>query len=196
MVVIQVNVLLNEQDIKKISTFIHQQHSQFSYNHVLEENIALEQYSGFFDQYCNEEAFNVIESDLDKSAIYDLLIKQLSMKEEADFESKLRKQLQYREGLSSVVFSDEVAVPHTAHSVGDYSSIAVALVPNGVYWDEQHEKIKLIIMLSPSKYNDNELKTIIDIIVNLIDSNDKVTALMDCKDYQSFKAYMVGQYYK
>lgn len=195
-IVIQVNVLLNEQDIKKINTFMHQQHSHFSYNHVLEENIALEQYNGFFDQYCSEDAFNVIESDLDKDAVYDLLIKQLSMKEEADFESKLRKQLQSREGLSSVVFSDEVAVPHTAQPVGDYSSIAVALVPNGIYWDEQHENIKLVIMLSPSKYNDNELKTIIDIIVNLIDSDDKVTALMECKDYQSFKAYMVGQYYK
>ncbi|WP_424353197.1 hypothetical protein [Mammaliicoccus sciuri] len=65
-----------------------------------------------------------------------------------------------------------------------------------MYWNEQFPNIKLIIMLSPSKYNDNELKTIIDIIVNLIDSDDKISELMNCKDYNSFKNYMIGQYHK
>ncbi len=46
--VIQVNVLLNDQDIKKINTFVHHPDSKFTYNHVLEENMALEQYSSFF----------------------------------------------------------------------------------------------------------------------------------------------------
>lgn len=194
--VVQVNVLLNAQDIKKINTFIHQHDTKFSYNHVLEENIAIEQYSFFFSQYCNENTFNYIEEPITKACLYNHLIEQLSLKEEQFFEEKLRRQLHFREELSTVVFSEEVAVPHTAQPVGDYSSIAVALVPNGVYWDEQYQKIKLIIMLSPSKYNDNELKTIIDIIVNLIDSDDKITELMNCKDYSSFKNYMIGQYHK
>ncbi|EZX21730.1 BglG family transcription antiterminator [Mammaliicoccus sciuri] len=194
--VIQVNVLLNDQDIKKINTFIHHHDSKFSYNHVLEENMALEQYSSFFSQYCSEHAFNYIEEPITKHQLYQLLIKQLSIKEEPCFEEKLKRQLRYREELSTVVFSDEVAVPHTAQPVGDYSSIAVALVPGGVYWNEQFPNIKLIIMLSPSKYNDNELKTIIDIIVNLIDSDDKISELMNCKDYNSFKNYMIGQYHK
>lgn len=194
--VIQVNVLLNDQDIKKINTFIHNHDSKFSYNHVLEENIATEQYSLFFNQYCNESSFNYIEEEITKESLFNLLIKQLSLKEEQDFEDKLRRQLNFREELSTVVFSDDVAVPHTAQPVGDYSSIAVALVPNGVYWDEHHQQIKLVIMLSPSKYNDNELKTIIDIIVNLIDSDEKIAEIMNCKDYNSFKNYMVGQYHK
>ncbi|WP_239734645.1 BglG family transcription antiterminator [Mammaliicoccus sp. G-M28] len=194
--VIQVNVLLNEQDIKKINTFIHHHDNKFSYNDALEENVATEQYSLFFNQYCNESSFNYIEEAITKEALFDLLIKQLSLKEEQDFEDKLRRQLNFREELSTVVFSDDVAVPHTAQPVGDYSSIAVALVPNGVYWDEQHQQIKLVIMLSPSKYNDNELKTIIDIIVNLIDSDEKIAEIMNCKDYNSFKNYMVGQYHK
>lgn len=194
--VIQVNVLLNEQDIKKINTFIHHHDNKFSYNDSLEENVATEQYSLFFNQYCNESSFNYIEEAITKKALFDLLIKQLSLKEEKDFEDKLRRQLNFREELSTVVFSDDVAVPHTAQPVGDYSSIAVALVPNGVYWDEQHQQIKLVIMLSPSKYNDNELKTIIDIIVNLIDSDEKIAEIMNCKDYNSFKNYMVGQYHK
>jgi len=163
---------------------------------VLEENMALEQYSSFFSQYCSEHAFNYIEEPITKHQLYQLLIKQLSIKEEPCFEEKLKRQLRYREELSTVVFSDEVAVPHTAQPVGDYSSIAVALVPGGVYWNEQFPNIKLIIMLSPSKYNDNELKTIIDIIVNLIDSDDKISELMNCKDYNSFKNYMIGQYHK
>lgn len=194
--VIQVNVLLNEQDIKKINTFIHHHDNKFSYNDALEENVATEQYSLFFNQYCNENSFNYIEEAITKEALFNLLIKQLSLKEERDFEDKLRRQLNFREELSTVVFSDDVAVPHTAQPVGDYSSIAVALVPNGVYWDEQHQQIKLVIMLSPSKYNDNELKTIIDIIVNLIDSDEKIAEIMNCKDYNSFKNYMVGQYHK
>jgi len=194
--VIQVNVLLNDQDIKKINTFVHHHDSKFSYNHVFEENMALEQYSSFFSQYCSEHAFNYIEEPINKHQLYQLLIKQLSIKEEPCFEEKLKRQLRYREELSTVVFSDEVAVPHTAQPVGDYSSIAVALVPGGVYWNEQFPNIKLIIMLSPSKYNDNELKTIIDIIVNLIDSDDKISEIMNCKDYNSFKNYMIGQYHK
>ncbi|MDT3994642.1 BglG family transcription antiterminator [Mammaliicoccus fleurettii] len=194
--VIQVNVLLNEQDIKKINTFIHHHDNKFSYSDALEENVATEQYSLFFNQYCNENSFNYIEEAITKEALFNLLIKQLSLKEEQDFEDKLRRQLNFREELSTVVFSDDVAVPHTSQPVGDYSSIAVALVPNGVYWDEQHQQIKLVIMLSPSKYNDNELKTIIDIIVNLIDSDEKIAEIMNCKDYNSFKNYMVGQYHK
>ena len=85
-------------------------------------------------------------------------------------------------------------MPHTAQPVGDYSSIAVAIIPEGIYWNDAYQNIKVVIMLSPSKYNDNELKTIIDVIVNLIDSEENIQKLMECKTYQMFKDFMINQY--
>jgi len=192
--VIQVNVLLNEVDIRNINTYIQQQDTKRLQSHQLEDkdNVQLQQYSYYFDQYCSDYLFNYIEGSIDKESIYNRLIQQLSIKEDRDFECKLRNQLAYREELSTVLFSEAVAVPHTAQPVGDYSSIAVAIVPEGIYWNDAYQNIKVVIMLSPSKYN--ELKTIIDVIVNLIDSEENIQKLMECKTYQMFKDFMINQY--
>ena len=194
--VIQVNVLLNEVDIRNINTYIQQQDTKRLQSHQLEDkdNVQLQQYSYYFDQYCSDYLFNHIEGSIDKESIYNRLIQQLSIKEDRDFECKLRNQLAYREELSTVLFSEAVAVPHTAQPVGDYSSIAVAIIPEGIYWNDAYQNIKVVIMLSPSKYNDNELKTIIDVIVNLIDSEENIQKLMECKTYQMFKDFMINQY--
>src|SRR5699024_10929481 len=121
--VIQVNVLLNEVDIRNINTYIQQQDTKRLQSHKLEDkdNVQLQQYSYYFDQYCSDYLFNYIEGSIDKESIYNRLIQQLSIKEDRDFECKLRNQLAYREELSTVLFSEAVAVPHTAQPVGDYS---------------------------------------------------------------------------
>lgn len=97
------------------------------------------------------------------------------------------KQIIQREYMSSVVFSDQIAVPHPAKSIAENAHIAVAIIKNGIEWDRPFKKIKFVFLLSPSRIENADLKYITKAIVLLTERNDVQEKLLQCSNFEQFK---------
>lgn len=188
--VIHVSVLLNNEDILKINSFIKQY--DFKTGH-LSPTIAEKLKSEYFDKYFNKNLFVINEEKKTKTDIYNLLIEKLTLYEDEHFKEAYKRQVYYREELSSVVFSDKVAVPHPVQPIGDHSNIAVCISRNNIdFNDDSH--VQVIFMLSPSKHDDNNFKQMINILVEVIDSEEITNRLINTNDFQSFKQIILEHF--
>ena len=79
----------------------------------------------------------------------------------------MRKQIQQRENMGQIIFSDTVAVPHPAVPVGIETKVAVALIPSGMQWD-QYQEIHLFLV-SPSYVENEGITVVTKAIVRLVD---------------------------
>lgn len=188
--VIHVSVLLNEKDIIEIKSFI----DQFDFNnrHIskkLDHKIKEEH----FDKFFSEDTFIVNYHEQNKEALYDVMIDRLVDKEDIHFKDAFTRQLKYREELGSIVFSELVAVPHPVQPVGDHSNIVVLISKEKINF-ETSDNVKIMFMLSPSKYGDSSLKEMINILVNIIDSEKLTKDLLSIDTFSKFKKLILENF--
>ena len=107
--------------------------------------------------------------------------------EDQDYTKIMISQIAQREYMSSVVFSRQIAVPHPAKSIGKKARVAVAILKDGIQWDEEFKDIKFIFLLSPSKIENVNLKEITGAIVSLTEKDDIQDKLLQCKDFSEFE---------
>lgn len=188
--VIHVSVLLNNEDILKINSFIKQY--DFKTGHlspIIEDELKSE----YFDKYFNENLFFINELKKTKLDIYNQLIEKLTLYEDEHFKEAYKRQVYYREELSSVVFSDKVAVPHPVQPIGDHSNIAVCISRSDIDFNDGSH-VQIIFMLSPSKHDDTNFKQMINILVEVIDSEEITNRLINTNDFQSFKQIILENF--
>lgn len=89
--------------------------------------------------------------------------------------------------MSSVVFSDTIAVPHPIKAVGSRHRIAVALIKEGLFWNQDYPKIKLIFLTSMSIYENDGLPELASCIVNLVNQPKIQQEMLDCQSFEQFK---------
>ena len=94
--------------------------------------------------------------------------------------------------MSSVVFGSHIAVPHPAKSVGKCTHVAVAIIKDGVKWDNGFNDIKFVFLLSPSKVENINLRNITNAIVSLIENDDLQDELLKCSDFSKFEDKFIG----
>lgn len=140
-----------------------------------------------FDKYFSELNFAIFEESIDKEKLIDSMIQRLSFDENIDYSDNMKKSLDKREKLSSVVFNKNIAVPHAIKPLSNYHKISVAIVKPGVSWSEEFSNIKLIFLPSFSKINNEGLKDITRKIVQLTDRYDIQRKLISCENFQQFK---------
>lgn len=138
-----------------------------------------------FDYYFAKEYFTILEN-AEKDDVIAKMVRQLFPNDSAQQET-LKALIKGRERLSTVVFDQDIAVPHPLKPISDHHQIAVAIVKNGLYWEEGFEHVKLIFLVSPSLYTNEGLKAITSRIVDLVELPDIKEDLIQAEDFEMFK---------
>ena len=186
--VIHVSVFLNEKEISIIRGFI----EKGIYNNNNDENLFIEsEKEVLFNEFFKEDCFLKIDEQISKEQVIEKLLASIQKYEKDDYYKVMIKQISQREYMSSVVFSDEIAVPHPAKSVGETAKVAVALINDGVYWNDEFKNIKFVFLLSPSKFENKNLKNITKAIVELTENKNIQNQLLKSKNFDEFRKVFV-----
>ena len=189
--IINVSVFLNDFEVNKIKLFIESnmlrrfEENENSKRKLLSEKIRL------FEEFFFEECFITLNKVDSKQNIINALLTLLQKREDECYYDVMINQIKQRERMSCVVFSEDIAVPHPAKSVGKKTQVAVAIVKQGVRWDDRFKNIKYIFLVSPSKTENYDLIKITEAIVSLIE-NDKIkNKLLKCNNFNEFKEVFI-----
>ncbi|MDO4668073.1 MAG: PRD domain-containing protein [Streptococcus sp.] len=144
-------------------------------------------FSNIFDRYFSEHNFLVLEECESKYDLIDKMLENLSTDEEEKYIEDMKKYIIKREELSTVVFSDTIAVPHAIKAISQHHKISVAIIRNGVYWDKNHTNIKFVFLPSFSIFGNEGLKEITKRIVKLVDCLTIQKQLIHCNNLKEFK---------
>lgn len=184
--VIHVSVFLNDEEINKIKLFIERKTSQKKNNEKVSSNVLSEK-KAIFKKFFKEDCFTILHKSISKENIVEELVNLLQKYEEPGYCKIMMRQIAQRELMSSVVFSNQIAVPHPAKSLGKSAHIAVAIVKDGIRWSDGFSKIKFVFLLSPSKIENTDLKYITRAIVSLTEKDDIQEKLLECENFKQFE---------
>lgn len=181
--VFTVSVFLNDEELKGIKQGI--AHLNTSMANV-EDHQAELSVKDVFDDYFSEDYFFLM-SDATKEDVLKKLAESISVNENDQFEKRLLDMMKQREAMSSIVFGENIAVPHPLKAVGSKHHFAVAIVKNGVKWDEQYSSIKLIFLMSMSIHDNDGLPELTSAIVDLVDNPKLQEQMLACQSFDEFK---------
>lgn len=181
--VFTVSVFLNDEELKDIKQGI--AHLNTSMANV-EDHQAELTVKDVFDDYFSEDYFFLM-SDATKEDVLKKLAESISVNENDQFEKRLLDMMKQREAMSSIVFGENIAVPHPLKAVGSKHHFAVAIVKNGVKWDEQYPSIKIIFLMSMSIHDNDGLPELTSAIVDLVDSPKLQKQMLACQSFDEFK---------
>ncbi|MFV8202553.1 BglG family transcription antiterminator, partial [Streptococcus hyovaginalis] len=190
--VLTVSVFLSDQEITLAKqVFSTMQMTQSHQASRRSQSFSLTEVVQAFDHYFSEDHFLYLES-AEKSELLEKMIRQL-IPDDVAYQEELAHLIQGRERLSTLVFDQDIAVPHPLKPINDQHQIAVAIVKNGVHWEDNFDQIRLIFLVAPSIYTNEGLKSITSRIVDLVDLPDVKNALIEAKDFQTFKTIFLNQ---
>ncbi|QGX00699.1 BglG family transcription antiterminator [Streptococcus ruminicola] len=181
--VFTVSVFLNDEELKDIKQGI--AHLNTSMANV-EDHQAELSVKDVFDDYFSDDYFFLM-SDATKEDVLKKLAESISVNENDQFEKRLLDMMKQREAMSSIVFGENIAVPHPLKAVGSKHHFAVAIVKNGVKWDEQYSSIKLIFLMSMSIHDNDGLPELTSAIVDLVDNPKLQEQMLACQSFDEFK---------
>lgn len=138
-----------------------------------------------FKQYFSKDNF-LICFNQDKNSLLSNMADGLSEGESYNFKESLLHGIQQREELSSVVFSEKIAVPHPIQALGTDVKIAVAICKDPLLWDDQNSNVQLVFLLSPSIYGNEGLTDVTKRIVLLTEKEDLQNQLIACNNFEDF----------
>ena len=136
-----------------------------------------------FKQYFSKDNF-LICFNQDKNSLLSNMADGLSEGESYNFKESLLHGIQQREELSSVVFSEKIAVPHPIQALGTEVKIAVAICKDALLWDDQNSNVQLVFLLSPSIYGNEGLTDVTKKIVSLTEKEDLQNQLIACNNFE------------
>lgn len=181
--VFTVSVFLNDEELKDIKQGI--AHLNTSMANVEDHQSELS-VKDVFDDYFSEDYFFLM-SDVTKEDVLKKLAESISVNENDQFEKRLLDMMKQREAMSSIVFGENIAVPHPLKAVGSKHHFAVAIVKNGVKWDEQYPSIKIIFLMSMSIHDNDGLPELTSAIVDLVDNPKLQEQMLACQSFDEFK---------
>lgn len=181
--VFTVSVFLNDEELKDIKQGIAHLNTSMANveNHQAELSV-----KDVFDDYFSEDYFFLM-SDATKEDVLKKLAESISVNENDQFEKRLLDMMKQREAMSSIVFGENIAVPHPLKAVGSKHHFAVAIVKNGVKWDEQYPSIKIIFLMSMSIHDNDGLPELTSAIVDLVDNPKLQEQMLACQSFDEFK---------
>ncbi|SFQ70012.1 BglG family transcription antiterminator [Streptococcus equinus] len=181
--VFTVSVFLNDEELKDIKQGI--AHLNTSMANV-EDHQAELSVKDVFDDYFSEDYFFLMP-DATKEDVLKKLAESISVNENDQFEKRLLDMMKQREAMSSIVFGENIAVPHPLKAVGSKHHFAVAIVKDGVKWDEQYSSIKIIFLMSMSIHDNDGLPELTSAIVDLVDNPKLQEQMLACQSFDEFK---------
>lgn len=184
---IHVSVFLDKKDIMKIRSFV--DHNLNSKKRYKDYSITLSQSEKeeIFHSYIQEDKFLVFPKATERNVVVKALVDCLGKEEKDSFASSMLDQIDLREQMGQIVFSDTVAVPHPAIPVGKNGGVALALIPDGIEWGETYPAITFVFLISPSCIGNQKIKYISQTIVRFIDHPELQDKLMKTQTFQMFQ---------
>ncbi|USI46665.1 BglG family transcription antiterminator [Leuconostoc mesenteroides] len=152
--VIQVSIFLTEADVQKINEFLDNEQVRNKYI-AAEKKQPINSVLNHFDQFIDQSSFKIWQVSPHRKELLQELTNMLMSNEPTELKHEFLEQIDQREQLSSIVFSDTIAVPHPAMPMSRVPKIAIGIIPNGVRWSDEHSNIRLVFLLSPS-YRSNQ----------------------------------------
>ena len=185
---IHVSVFLGEKDITKIRTFVD---GNLSGKKQTKEEYPVKlsqlEKEEIFHNYIQKDKFLVFQGEAMRTEVVKALVSCLEKEEKELFSSSMMDQIDLREKMSQIVFSDSVAVPHPAIPVGEKGGVALAVIPNGIKWDDDYQNIKFVFLISPSRIGNQKIKYIGQTIVRFIDHPELQDALIETQTFETFQ---------
>ena len=181
--VFTVSVFLNDEELKDIKQGISNLNRSLANVENRQSELSV---SDVFDDYFSEDYFFLL-SDASKEEVLQKLAQSISQNENEQFEERLLNMMKQRESMSSIVFGKNIAVPHPLKAVGSKHHFAVAIVKNGVKWDEQYLSIKIIFLMSMSIHDNDGLPELTSAIVDLVDNPKLQEQMLACQSFDEFK---------
>ncbi|MGT2753410.1 BglG family transcription antiterminator [Streptococcus ovis] len=171
--VVTVNVFLNDADIAKISQAIGEVTTTYHHYHSNDDKVDGE-VENHFDACFTAEKFLVCQEPLDKASLIKMMIACLESVDDNISQTDVYHQITERELLNSTAFSEKMAFPHVMQAIGEQEEVVVAVTSTPVTWDEQHDQIQIVVLLSPSKYQNTHLRWL----------SPRLAKLADCPELQ------------
>lgn len=185
------SVFLKEDELKEIRQEI-ETLARSGYRFEVKEASQAKDLIMLFDSYFSPDYFHIDhQKNVSKSVVLTEMVDRLAIGEEEAFKNRMLDLMEQRERLSSVLFSETIAVPHPIKPVASRLKVAATLVPNGLYWEEGAEKVEIIFLPALSREDNDGLKTITKAIVDLVDRQDIQEALRTCQDFDDFRMLML-----
>lgn len=180
-----VSVFLKEEEIRMIKKEMDRSVRGGRTNED-EPNVRASDCSSTFDEYCSPDRFFVFDR-IEKDQLLQEMVTSLTPEEDDEYASRMLQLMDQRESMSSVVFSEQIAVPHPISPVGHFHRMAIAIIKEGVSWESQYPAIKLVFLPSLSVYNNEGLSQLTAKIVDLVDEPDRQEALLRCHNFEEFR---------
>lgn len=194
--IVNVSVFLGEEDIKKINHEISTKGGHFN---TCEENKQVEMVEEkveLIKRSFQSELFYFADNRLTKETVLKELIGKIEAVEQNDLQESFLNQLKLRESYSSVVFSEFMAVPHPIEALTNEGYVAVAVVPEGIDWSEEYQKIQLVFLLSPDKLGKFEIDKVSQMLVEIMEDDSFRKALAFSDTFDNFIKAFVDQFEK
>ncbi len=179
--VFTVSVFLKPEEVAQIR----QAMGQMQAFHCRRNSESLPPSINLFTAYFSEAHFLVWKNP-DRQGLLEAMVDTLSVGESADFKDLMLEAISQRESLSSIVFSEKIAVPHPVRPIGQEIKVAIAICRFPLAWDSQSHQVQLVFLLSPSVYGNEGLKEVTDKIIFLMEREDLQQALIACQNVEEF----------
>lgn len=169
--IVKINNFLDSRDIKRITA-------------------ALKEDDFHIEDYVRRELFFVDRQYRDKEEAVDLILSDIN--EVYPLPACFKDMIMKREENGKTEYADLFAMPHPYQPVTEDSFISITLLSKPLLWDEQ--KIKMIIILSTSKYYEPYTEQIYALLSNVLLDQDTMNSILHEKTYeqmlQAMKAVM------
>jgi lichenan operon transcriptional antiterminator len=192
--IVTVSVFLDKKDIQKINRQLKQYKIKKQYGSILKQQpkSLSDKERELIETSFRSELFLLIEEETDKETVMDQLLTKIEGLEKRSVKEALGKQLALREAYSSVAFSDYLAVAHPIEPITNDAYAAVAILKQGIKWDDEHDQIQLIFLLSPDRLGQVELNKISQLLVPIIEDESFKDALIASGDFEHFMKCFIG----
>ncbi|QLB52624.1 PRD domain-containing protein [Streptococcus sanguinis] len=184
--VFTVSIFLKPEEIKEIKQKMANLKSKKGCRMDIKISEEVSDLEAVFDDYFSPECFIVLDQ-ADKEEALTELLERMAVGEDGEFPAQMRSLMEQRERMSSVVFSDTIAVPHPIKPCAKKHRIGLTIVQSGLNWSEDYPEISLIFLASPSIYDNEGMDRLTSKIVDLLEEPDLQQQIRACQTFEEFK---------
>lgn len=186
--VVHVSVFLSREDVDKIKDYVDQTTElNQSFNRQAHSNQDELEKLQLFDHCFSKEQFLLINKTIKKEDLVGKMIEQLKEYNGASFKQQFIEQIKLRNSYSPTVFGENIAFPHPMTPQSYDEQIVVAIIPEGLYWDEEHPAVNFVFLMSPSKIKNEHIKLVSPILVKLLEDTASQQQLLANPNFNEFK---------
>jgi len=196
--VFHVSVFLTEQDVQQIRHYLSCYHAPISArkdpisalsssgidNHLINIEQIVDDLAADYFYFCQQK-------EQKKEPVLEHLLDLLALDEARNYKQEMIKQMENRMALGEIFFSSTIVVPHPAIAVSKLSKIGIAIIPNGLFWDQNYPDVRFIFMISPSIYQNPNLAMMTKAVVALIDDLEIQKKMLQIKNFTEFKQLFI-----